>query len=386
MNIIDSIMIFIANSLFMLFFFIPNISFFKKSKYNLIIFIFFWLSGEYLLSKWDLAWPWLNFGNVLANQWYLIKWYSYVGAHGGSLWILLYSLSIYFILFKSKHIGYKLLLMILSLPLLFSGIHYLNNTKSDESTNSKTEILCFIPDLNSAENSTKYQMTKKLYRFIIEKKTPDIVLTPELFYNHMYVNDFKNGNISYFYKEIFRINPEKKVFTGTQIHNSPKIKFNGMSVISKNNIYFRTKKKYVPFTEYTNPYLEPIFGDSYYSMNKEDDTKIIKTKYKTFPFVCYESMFSIFFATNSTNTDFILLSTSESFMNKSGYGKKQYLNIIRIRAIETGRYILKCSNDGYSCLINPDGKIEQYLNKEFETVTITKKSENTFYQKILTFL
>jgi len=388
MNPIHSIMIFIANTLLMFVFFIPNLFIFKKNRFFILKFIITWVLGEYLLSKWDLAWPWLTFGNVMSNQWYLINWYSIVGVYGGSLWILLFSLTLYKILIRkklNKNITFCILLL---LPLVYSMIDYLYELQKPLENDSlkKTEVLCYIPDLKLSESHTQYQKTKKLYKFIQENRSPNLILTPELFYNQLYVNDFKTGNLSYFYNQIFNIKPKTVIFIGTEIHNNPRIKFNGMSVISKDNLFFRTKKKYVPITEFTPSILTPIFGDSYYSMNELDDTSFIKKKNSVFPFVCYESTFSIFFAKNSTNTDFIFLSTSEAFMNKSIFGKKQYLNIIRIRAIETGRYILKCTNDGYSCVINPNGKIDQYLTAEFQTVNITKQKNNTFYQKILTLL
>ncbi len=151
-----------------------------------------------------------------------------------------------------------------------------------------------------------------------------------------------------------------------------------MSVISKDTILFRTKKKYVPVTEYTTKLLRPLFGDSYYSKNSIDNNQKIKKDHSIFPFVCYESLFSAFFAKNTTNTKVIFLSTSESFLKKSDFAKKQYLNIIRIRAIESGRYIVKCSNDGISCVINPDGRIIKYLNNEFESIEVLKTSDKSY--------
>ncbi len=210
-------------------------------------------------------------------------------------------------------------------------------------------------------------------------------MTPELFYVDLYPNQLKNGDFSYFYKRVFESKPKTVFFVGTEIDNSEKIKFNGISVISKDTILFRTKKKYVPVTEYTTRILRPLFGETYYSKNSIDSYEKIKNDNKIVPFVCYESLFSAFFAKNTMNTKVIFLSTSESFLKKSDFAKKQYLNIIRIRAIESGRYIVKCSNDGISCVINPDGRIIKYLNNEFETIEVPENYDNTIYQKIISF-
>ncbi len=73
-------------------------------------------------------------------------------------------------------------------------------------------------------------------------------------------------------------------------------------------------------------------------------------------------------------------------MNNSSFGKKQYLNIVKLRAIENGRYILKCSNQGISCVINQKGNITKRITKDVENVRVLKTGENTFYQKLLSNL
>jgi apolipoprotein N-acyltransferase len=133
--------------------------------------------------------------------------------------------------------------------------------------------------------------------------------------------------------------------------------------------------------------VEQIFNtSSYYSKNKYDFTEKIKTKFSFIPLVCYESIFSIFTSKKAFNSNFIILATSEEFMNNSYFGRKQYLNIVKLRAIENGRYILKCSNQGISCVINEKGRIVKTITKEIENSKIQRINKNTFYQKILSNL
>jgi len=68
------------------------------------------------------------------------------------------------------------------------------------------------------------------------------------------------------------------------------------------------------------------------------------------------------------------------------FGKKQYLNIVKLRAIENGRYILKCSNQGISCVINQKGRIVKTITKKIENNEIRLLKKDTFYQKLLSFL
>ena len=75
-----SLIIFFTNSLIMTFFFLCGT--FSTIKNKNFFFIIVWLVSEWILTKWDLSWPWLIFGNVLSNQWYFIQWYSFTGVYG----------------------------------------------------------------------------------------------------------------------------------------------------------------------------------------------------------------------------------------------------------------------------------------------------------------
>jgi apolipoprotein N-acyltransferase len=379
-----SLYAFLANSFLMLIPFESAVLISKKTKHFKIIFILHWVLWEWLLTNWDLSWPWLNFGNVLSNQWYLIGWYKVLGIYSGSIWILVVGYLLYLIFIKKNRKPYTFIIIALITLPLYSILSY--NFTNKSSIGKKIKILTYCPVFNPKKRESNYLKTKHIYKYIVSHKAPEIILTPELFYEELYLNQLKNGDISFFYKKIFETKPKSVFFVGTEIDNSEKIKFNGMSVISCDTILFRTKKKYVPITEYTTPFLRPLFGDSYYSKNSIDDNIKIKKNTKTYPFVCYESLFSSFFAKNSTDTDFVFLSTSEAFLKKSDFAKKQYLNIIRIRAIETGRYVVKVSHDGTSCVISPKGEIIKYINNEFEIIEVPITNKNTSYQKIISRL
>jgi apolipoprotein N-acyltransferase len=73
-------------------------------------------------------------------------------------------------------------------------------------------------------------------------------------------------------------------------------------------------------------------------------------------------------------------------MNGSRYGKKQYLNIVRLRAIETNKSILKVADDGLSCVIVPNGSIELFLKKEVEQIQLKIYPRQSIYSKIVNLL
>jgi apolipoprotein N-acyltransferase len=70
--------------------------------------IAFWLCFEYLhLHDWGLSWPWLTLGNVFAAQPSWIQWYEYTGTSGGSLWIMVVNLVLFFHLKRNYTQGLK---------------------------------------------------------------------------------------------------------------------------------------------------------------------------------------------------------------------------------------------------------------------------------------
>jgi apolipoprotein N-acyltransferase len=371
---LDAILSFFSNSIFFLMFSIPL--FFKKIKMRFLWFILFWMIGEIALTKWDLSFPWLNFGNVLGNQWYLIQWYSFFGVYSGSLWLLLISLVIFKLNKNKKYFLYLILLT--ALPFL-SIFNYLN-WNNDIHKNKVEKYTSYIPQ----KKYSNYSKTKKLYNYIVKNRIDNTIISTELFYTNLYSDYLENSDFSLFYKQLLKNNDNLKFILGTEIINNDTIKFNGISYFSKDYIYFRTKKKYVPGNEFITPVLRPVFGKSYYIKNNSDDASKILNSLNTIPFVCYESIFSDFVA--SFNSDKIIVLTSEAFLGDNNFGKRQYQNIQRIRAIENNRYLLKSSFNGYSCIINPKGKIIRELKNEFNNISIPTIQSKTLYQKIIQFL
>ena len=70
------------------------------NKHAYLGFPIIWLAFEYLHLNWEMTWPWMSLGNVFAEQTSWIQWYEYTGVLGGSLWVLLINILVYFSLSK----------------------------------------------------------------------------------------------------------------------------------------------------------------------------------------------------------------------------------------------------------------------------------------------
>ena len=97
-----------------------------------------------------------------------------------------------------------------------------------------------------------------------------------------------------------------------------------------------------------------------YSKGIERDTIKIEennSSLKFLPLICYEIIYSGRIFKNS-NFDFILNVSEDGWFGKS-IGPKQHFVHSIFRAIESGKYVLRSSNNGISAIINPIGLIEQ---------------------------
>jgi len=82
------------------------------------------------------------------------------------------------------------------------------------------------------------------------------------------------------------------------------------------------------------------------------------------------------------------LLSSEQFLNNSYFGKIQYNNIIRLRAIEIRKPIVKSSCFGENIFIDKNGVVKNFCLQEFCSFTINKEeiksNTNTFYSEYIT--
>lgn len=369
----------IAMSLPILLLFLIN-----SKKYILYFFTFIWIGFEILHTLWDLSWPWLTFGNAMGNLHMLVQWYSITGVYIGSLWLVFLGYSVYKIYSRKEYSSRKKwtpFLLFLMLPMVFSLFLYSNKLAK------KSDVIKTVTYIPNDTIRSNYNKVKSLFFKTKDIESPDLIISPEIFLSKTNLENLKHKKEGVFLKKIQENIAARKILFGVELLNNKNQLFNTVMLLDKKQMYFRTKKKYVPLREYTPVLLRSILGDSFYTKNSIDNHNEILKKTKIFPMLCYESIFPYFVAKKSKGTDAIVLIASEEFMNDSFFGKKQYLNIVRLRAIENKKYILKCSTTkGISCLINEKGDIIQYIKNDIDYVEIPIIKESSIFQKIISLL
>lgn len=138
------------------------------------------------------------------------------------------------------------------------------------------------------------------------------------------------------------------------------------------------KTKLVPFGEYT-PF-SWLFGPIRDSLDIQHAT-LTKGSENQEPLsieccsfgvsVCYEIAFPTLIAERAKNTDFIVASSEDGWFGNS-LGPAQHMQIAQMRAIETGRYVVRSTSNGITGVVNPKGKLVHKLPRNEPGVLRTK--------------
>ena len=79
------------------------------------------------------------------------------------------------------------------------------------------------------------------------------------------------------------------------------------------------------------------------------------------PLICYEVIFTDLIQKSDENTNLIVNISEDGWFGQSIGPKQHFIHSI-YRAIESGKYVLRSSNNGISAIINPIGDIEQEVS------------------------
>ena len=136
------------------------------------------------------------------------------------------------------------------------------------------------------------------------------------------------------------------------------------SIVSLGSVQDRYDKRHlVPFGEYAplDSILRPLVDYFRIPMSDfrsgESERSLMRVgKYQAGVSICYEDAFGDETAQALPDADFLINVSNDAWFGDS-LAPHQHLQIARMRAIETSRYMLRATNTGISAIINPQGKI-----------------------------
>lgn len=136
------------------------------------------------------------------------------------------------------------------------------------------------------------------------------------------------------------------------------------------------KQKLVPFGEYVplEGVLRGLIGFfdlpmSSFTRGPENQSPLTANGTKVMPFICYEVAYPDFLARNAVNSDLLLTISNDGWFGDS-VGPLQHLQIARMRALETGRYMIRGTNNGVTAIIDNKGQITARI-PQFERAVLT---------------
>lgn len=147
--------------------------------------------------------------------------------------------------------------------------------------------------------------------------------------------------------------------------------YNGITTVGEGEgTYF--KQKLVPFGEYV-PLEETLRGlITFFDLPMSNFSKgssnqpLLKVKdFLVAPFICYEVVYPDFVASLAVNSDLLITISNDTWFGHS-IGPKQHMQMVQMRALEAGRWMVRSTNNGITAIIDNKGRIVKQL-PQFKT-------------------
>ncbi|KIA88552.1 apolipoprotein N-acyltransferase [Kaistella jeonii] len=400
----------------------------QGTYFGLVFFVAIWMVFEKLLMSWEFTWPWLNLGNAFADYPKVIQWYDTLGSTGGSFWILLINVYIFYTLRiweagrkrKSLIINTSVLAIMIFLPMLISLMKYNN---FDEKPIGSVNVLMLQPDLDPYnEKYSKDSLTILNDLLTLAEQNSkgqiDYYIGPETSlpgYGSISESGFEQNMLLNKIKEFLSKHPKSVFTTGISSHRfypieSEKSKTayqtsqgifvdsynSAVQIIPNQKVEVYHKGKLVPGVEIF-PYiniLRPILGNAMInlggttaSLATDPERKVFTNPFnngKVAPIICYESIYGEYVTEYvKKGANFLAIMTNDSWWGET-QGHEQLMAYARMRAIETHREIARAANSGISAHIDAKGDVVAdtfYGDKTTLFAKVNLYDKITFYTK-----
>ena len=387
----------LSNSLLMTvpFFFFGFISRHLGENKGLLALIVLWLSFEYGHYYWELSWPWLSFGHVFGDYPWLIQWYEYSGVSGGTFWVLLINVLVYFIVrnvkFKKESlkiqaplflfVGLALVIPVLSSLLIYytyeEKIDPINLVVVQPNLDAYTEKFVMpLPDqldimFDLAEDKISPETDliicpeTAISRPVNEDgldQNPNMIVIREWLRQHNNVNMLIGADSYRFFQTENSLASNYKEYANAWLEN-----YNSAFLIDPNRptqIYHKAKPvlgaEKLPFLAWfpsLKTYSVELGGTSGMIGLGEEPVNLKSDEYQFAPLICYESVYGDYVSYfTARGADILCVVTNDGWWGDTP-GYKQHRLFSRIRAIENRRSIARSANTGISCFIDQKGDV-----------------------------
>ncbi len=344
-------------------------------KGNAIAFALLGFPSCWLIFEWIRSWlftgfPWLYLG-YSQLQTPLAGYAPIASVFGVSYAVLLIS-GAFFLFFKGKS---ALKLRVSAVIIVVWGLgHYLslqNYTKLDPHLYTVSLIQGNIKPYDKFSQSEPILATEKTYGVLTRDQWgADLILWPEsaiplpLPYADFYIQHLKDLAKKH----------NSTLITGVQYTNPKNEYHNSLIVIGKDEGIYH-KHHLVPFGDFL-PFENWLRGlvnffdlpMSSFIGGSKNQALLTAGKLSLNPLICYEIAFPEQIRNTLRNASAIITLSEDGWFGNS-WGPHQHLEIAQMRALETGRYVLRSTTSGITAIINPKGKVNA-LAPQFQATVL----------------
>ncbi|MFY9116219.1 MAG: apolipoprotein N-acyltransferase [Bacteroidales bacterium] len=368
----------------------------QKGKPEIIAHLFLvalWIAWEGFYYNAEITFPWLTLGNGFATNVRLIQWYEITGVLGGSLWIWLVNLFLYYswkgTLSKWKRITFPVLLL---LPVVASLVRFYTYKE----TSQPVEVLVVQPNIDPVHEKfstmSQEEQDDRILGLALSRITDNtrLVVAPETSINEVIVGNYFAVPSMHSYKSFISDNPHAAIVFGATMYEFYPPSVHKPTVASRSyrggwyeiynsailldtteRVQYYHKSKLVtggekmPYIEHF-PFIEkwaPKLGGTSGTLGIQGERTVFtydNESIKVGVAICFESVFGEFFTEYVKNgANLMAVITNDGWWrNTPGY--RQHVSFASLRAIETRRGIAHCANTGISAIINHKGeRVEQ---------------------------
>ena len=344
--------------------------------------------------------PWNLIAFSFSEQIFFIQILSVIGTYSFNLICISFvTLPSLIFLNKSKESIFLFFFFVVVAGYFFIFVTIKNNQFDSKSINKHNYTIRVISSNISINRFYLEQNEPEIINELInlsqpEADKPTIFLWPEGVITETNLENMK------IYENLFssKFSKNHLIILGVNSFDKKKNKekyFNSLGVFDKNLnlISSYNKNNLVPFGEFL-PFQNILenFGlktitNNYQPFSKGTERNFLKINDERFklnllPLICYEIIYSgrLF---KDYNFDYIINISEDGWFGKS-IGTKQHFSHSVFRSLESGKYILRSTNNGISAIINPIGKIDKKLRlgeTNYIDFTESKSTETSIFSK-----
>lgn len=363
---ISFIALFIALQGYLSVLFIQKCNVENRTLIILVVFPLFWVLLEWFRGWFLTGFPWLSLGYSQTGS-FLSGYAAVLGVYGLS-WLTALSSSLLLVPLLHSN-NKKIFPVLLSVTVIWFGGYFLSQINWTEVTGKPIKVSLVQGNVEQKNkwDPNHFDKRKQRYLSLTQKHwDSDLILWPE---NSLTIfhHQLKENFLMSLAEEAKKQNTD--IILGLPVLDRKKDEYfsslmaiNNSNVIN-NNEQFYHKNHLVPFGEYV-PLASLLRGlvlffdlpMSGFTPGQYNQKLLTAAGQKIAPTICYEDTFGedlIRFLPEAT----LLLNASNNAWYGDSFAPHQHLQISQMRALETGRDMMRVTTNGVSALINYKGKI-----------------------------